>query len=222
MKIGVSSCLLGERVRYNGELKRSALIADGMADIFDFVAVCPEVEAGFPVPRPAVRLVGESQSPRALEVDNPLIDITAELALFSRQRAVGLEGICGYLFKAGSPSCGLDIALFDLSGKTVGRSRGIFARTVQENFPLLPVADERHMEDPVNGERFLLRVILYSYWRGVSVPGGSPGKLLRNWVETLYPGVRASPQIAAILRQRLRKPEDAEQLLRESTVSRWY
>ncbi|MEJ1353889.1 MAG: DUF523 domain-containing protein [Candidatus Sedimenticola sp. (ex Thyasira tokunagai)] len=217
LKIGVSSCLLGERVRYDGELKRSALIADDMAHFFDFIPVCPEVEAGFPVPRPPVQLVGDQLAPRVVEVGNSQIDITERLDTFSRQRVVELEGVCGYLFKARSPSCGPDIPLFDLSGREVGRTKGIFSRSVQHHFPLLPVEDEGGMENSANGGWFLFGVLLFACWQGTDVGDESdlsPAELWRSWVDALYPGVQWSPQIVSMLGSQWKRPEEAGQLLR--------
>ncbi len=135
LKIGVSSCLLGERVRYNGELKRSALIADDMAHFFDFIPVCPEVEAGFPVPRPPVQLVGDQQAPRVVEVGNSQIDITERLDTFSRKRVVELEEVCGYLFKHAHPVVAPIFHFLTYRGERLAEPRVFFPAVSSTTFP---------------------------------------------------------------------------------------
>jgi uncharacterized protein YbbK (DUF523 family) len=106
IRIGVSGCLVGERVRYDGEDKRDAFIADTLGAAFELVPVCPEVAIGMGVPRPPIRLVGDPLHPRALGVDDPALDVTAPLTAYGRRMAVELDDIGAYIFKSRSPSCG--------------------------------------------------------------------------------------------------------------------
>lgn len=217
LKIGVSRCLLGERVRYDGKLKRSGLIADRVAGLFDFEPVCPEVEAGYPVPRPPVQLVGDPNTPQVLGVSDRSLDLTAGLKRYSRQRVATLGGVCGFLLKARSPSCGLDIPLHDLAGEVRGRSQGVFVCALGRRFPLLPVEDEEGMAEPQRGGDFLLRVLLFACWQGKINGGGVEDSLFtqwRQWLQCLYPGSTSSPQDGAVLKGRLVSPEDAVQRLR--------
>ena len=165
LKIGVSSCLLGEPVRYDGRSKRNGLVADGVFRLFDFVPVCPEVEAGFSVPRSPVQLVGNPGTLRVLGVGDRTLDVTEGLEQFSTAKAEELNGLSGYIFKARSPSCGPDVPIHDMSGEKIGRSMGLFVRAMTDRYPLLPVIDEEGIADSDLGGRFLLKVLLYSRWQ---------------------------------------------------------
>src|SRR3569832_1847803 len=107
VRVGISACLLGERVRYDGNHKHDAYITGTLAKVFEFVAVGPEVAIGMGVPRPPIQLVGEAAQPRAIGVGDPALDVTAALTAYGRRMAVELDDISGYIFKAKSPSCGL-------------------------------------------------------------------------------------------------------------------
>jgi uncharacterized protein YbbK (DUF523 family) len=107
IKVGISSCLLGQPVRYDGGDKRSALCLDELAQLFDFVPTCPEAGAGLGVPRPAVRLTGDAAAPRARGVDDPALDVTDQLQAYANARVPELDDLCGYVFIRNSPSCGL-------------------------------------------------------------------------------------------------------------------
>src|SRR3569623_2058500 len=98
VRVGISACLLGERVRYDGNHKHDAYITGTLAKVFEFVAVCPEVAIGMGVPRPPIRLVGEAAQPRAIGVGDPAQDVSAAFTAYGRRRAVELDDSSGYIF----------------------------------------------------------------------------------------------------------------------------
>lgn len=163
--VAISSCLLGERVRYDGGHKHDAYISSVLSQQFDWKPVCPEVGAGMGAPRPPIQLVGDADHPRAVRVDNPAVDVTDALSDYARAIARELSGVSGYIFKSRSPSCGLeDVKLFDARGNETGCVSGIYARLVRERFPALPVIDERQLQNPDAQRQFLDAV--FRNWHG--------------------------------------------------------
>jgi uncharacterized protein YbbK (DUF523 family) len=163
--IGVSSCLMGERVRYDGGHKHDRSITDGLGHFFRFVPVCPEVGCGMPTPREAMRLEGDPAAPR-LVTHQSRIDRTDQMLAWCQTRVRALEGedLCGFILKKGSPSCGLfRVPVYGDQGQTQSGG-GLFAAAVVAHFPLLPVEEEGRLSDPSLREEFIERV--FGYWRG--------------------------------------------------------
>ena len=161
IRIGVSSCLLGEQVRYDGGHKHDACITGVLGSLFTFVPVCPEVGCGLTVPREAMRLEGDPASPR-LVTHGSRHDLTDRMLDYCRRQVeeLGKGDLCGFIFKKGSPSCGVHrVPVHDDRGNPVGCARGIFAVSVTEWLPLLPVAEEEELHDPVIRENFIKRVM---------------------------------------------------------------
>jgi uncharacterized protein YbbK (DUF523 family) len=146
VRILVSACLLGEKVRYDGGHKRDLFLIETLGPFVEWVRVCPEVDCGLPVPREAMRLVGDPKSPR-LVANRSGIDHTDRMERWAKARLDELSGLdlCGYICKKDSPSCGMEPA-------------GVFTRMVTERFPCLPAEEEGRLADPVMCERFLQRV----------------------------------------------------------------
>lgn len=167
IKVGISSCLLGQQVRYNGGHKLSTLCTQDLARWFTFVPTCPEAGAGLGVPRPAVRLVGDAASPRAVRVDDPSVDVTDQLQSYSEERVPQLGDLSGYIFIKNSPSCGLfRVKLYRADGTPLNAtSRGVFATALTRAYPLLPVEEEGRLQDPVLRENFITRVFAWHNWR---------------------------------------------------------
>jgi uncharacterized protein YbbK (DUF523 family) len=165
IKIGVSACLLGEKVRYDGGHKLNRYVTEVLGDWFSFVPVCPEVGCGLPIPREAMRLEGDPTAPRLITTESH-IDLTEQLISFCQRNIAVLEAedLCGFVFKKGSPSCGLCVKVYnrDMPTKT---GRGLFAQAVVEHFPLLPVEEEGQLEDAGLRENFLERVFAYKRMR---------------------------------------------------------
>lgn len=156
----MSACLLGERVRYDGDHRRSPRVAEELGRLFEWVVICPEVEAGFGVPRETLQLEGESARPRLVTTQTRL-DRTEEMRAWCRARVDALpRDLCGFVFKAGSPSCGpRDVRLYtEGAAAPEPIAVGLFAHAVGERFPDLPVADEEELADPARTADFVRRV----------------------------------------------------------------
>lgn len=166
IRLGVSSCLLGNRVRYDGSHKCDPLIVEVLSELFDLVPICPEVGIGMGVPRPPIRLQGHPTEPRAVGVDNPELDVTMELRDYTKEIAPQLRGISGYVFKSRSPSCGIgDAQVHDPSGEPYAFGVGIFAQALMSCFPMLPVTDEACLGKRETRADFIDRVFSYQRWQ---------------------------------------------------------
>jgi uncharacterized protein YbbK (DUF523 family)/uncharacterized protein YbgA (DUF1722 family) len=164
IKVGISACLLGNEVRYDGGHKRDAFLADTFGRFVDWVPVCPEVECGLGTPREAMRLVRMGNDVRMITVKTGT-DLTARMEKFARRRLPSLvqEGLSGYIFKKDSPSCGLErVKVYDVGAPTRS-GRGLFAAALVERLPHLPVEEEGRLSDARLRENFVERV--FAYWR---------------------------------------------------------
>ena len=155
-RIGISSCLLGNRVRYNGDDKFDADLVARLGGMVEWFPVCPETECGLPTPRKPIQAVQTDAGIRLLEVDGP-DDHTEQLRRFCRKRLSELAGkqLDGFILKAKSPSCGVAIPLFDPEGRRIGETSGIFAGVLLETVPELPVAEAESLHAPGRLEQFL-------------------------------------------------------------------
>lgn len=178
IRLGVSSCLLGNRVRYDANHKRNAFVVERLGRHFEFVPVCPEVAIGLGVPRPPIRLVGGARAPRALGVDDPSLDVTRRLAAYGKRQAHALPEISGYIFKSGSPSCGLvDVMVHARTGRATRRGSGIYAAAFRAARPLLPLEDEDALADPAARDNFIERVFAYRRWQLLEAAGVTAARL---------------------------------------------
>lgn len=175
--IGVSACLLGQAVRYDGGHKLDRLITDGLGRYFGFCPVCPEVGIGMGVPRPPIHLVLLGDGVHARGVDDPRRDVSQALRGFARETLSRWTGVSGFIFKQGSPSCGLDTVLHDAAGQAVGAGRGLFAEVVTRGLPALPVAAEGQLSDPVWRAGFIERVFVFHHWLELRARGLSRERL---------------------------------------------
>lgn len=168
IQLAVSQCLIGDNVRYNGESKKQDYVCDVLSRNFDLKPICPEVEIGLGVPRKPIQLVFTENRVRARQVENPDNDFTDALIAHAHSVAAQLQCVAGYVFKARSPSCGVNSTdVLDLSGKDVceseisKKSSGIFAQVIQSLLPDLPIVDEIVFEDPLKKDLFLENVFCY-------------------------------------------------------------
>ena len=169
IRIGISSCLLGHEVRYDGSHKHDRYITGTLGRYFQFVPVCPEVECGLPVPREPMRLVGDSEAPRLVTVRSG-IDRTELMRQWAEKRVRELEkeDLCGFIFKSRSPSSGMErVKVYDRHNVPRPVGVGLFARAFMERLPLLPVEDEGRLQDPVLRENFIEAVFVYRRWRAL-------------------------------------------------------
>jgi uncharacterized protein YbgA (DUF1722 family)/uncharacterized protein YbbK (DUF523 family) len=173
IKVGVSACLLGQAVRYDGGHKQMTLLTDELPTVFEWVPTCPEVGAGLGVPRPAIRLVGDPTAPRAIAVENPRVDVTDQLQHYADQRIPQLRDLAGYIFIKNSPSCGLfQVKVYQANGTAgTSTSRGIFAAALTKAMPLLPVEEAGRLQDPILRENFITRVVATHAWQQLCTRG---------------------------------------------------
>jgi len=166
ISIGVSSCLLGEKVRYDGGHKHDRYITDTLGRFFRFVPVCPEVGCGLSIPREAMRLEGDPSSPR-LVTNRTGIDLTERMLVFCRKKVLELEqeDLCGFIFKKDSPSSGLYRVKVYGGGVPARNGRGLFADALVKHFPLLPVEEEGRLYDMNLRENFIERVFAFRSWK---------------------------------------------------------
>ena len=180
IKLGISTCLLGENVRYDGGHKLDRFLRDTLGQYVEYVPVCPEVECGLPVPREALRLVGNPESPRLITTHTKQ-DITDRMVRWARGRVSELEqeGLMGFIFKSDSPSSGMErVRVYSESGMPVKKGVGMFARTFMEHFPLLPVEAEGRLHDPDLRENFIERIFVLARWREMLAKGMNRGSLV--------------------------------------------
>ncbi|WP_028580162.1 YbgA family protein [Desulfogranum japonicum] len=177
--IGISSCLLGNQVRYDGGHKRDRYITDTLGNFFEFVPVCPEVECGLPIPREAMRLIGDPQTPR-LVTNKSGVDHTEKMQSWAKKRVEQLasENLCGFIFKSKSPSSGMErVKVYDTNNVPQSVGVGLFAQIFMDRFPLLPVEEEGRLHDLKLRENFIESVFVYRRWRD-TVSDFTPQKLV--------------------------------------------
>lgn len=178
--VGISSCLLGKKVRYDGGHKHDRYITDTLGQFFDYVPVCPEVEYGLPVPREPMHLADDVENPRLLTVRTG-IDHTEGMKKWAGKKLDELDRteLSGYIFKSKSPSSGMrGVKVYMGTAPPVHRGVGIFAGAFMKRFPLIPVEDEGRLHDPVLRENFIERVFVFKRWQEFMKKGISMGGLV--------------------------------------------
>ena len=186
--LGISSCLLGNNVRYDGGHKLDHFLVDTLGQYVDWVPVCPEVECGLPIPREAMHLVGDPEDPR-LVTTRTGVDHTARMKRWAKKRTTELEKeeLCGFVFKSRSPSSGMrGVKIYTDAGMPNTTGSGIFAHAFMKEFPLLPVEDEGRMHDPGLRENFIERVFVYRSWQEYTRKDGSLGGLVAFHTDHKY------------------------------------
>ncbi len=168
IRLGLSACLGGEKVRYDGGHRLEPLISRTLGQYLEFTPVCPEVECGLGVPREPMRLVGRPGSPPRLLTVHSGRDLTRRLLAWARRRVRELarEDLSGFIFKSGSPSCGPGrVKIHHEGGARPATGPGLFARVFMAHFPLVPVVDEEQLHDPELRENFVERLFFQRRWR---------------------------------------------------------
>ena len=171
-RLGLSTCLLGEKVRYDASGKRDSFLVDTLGQFVDWVPVCPEVECGLPVPREAMHLEGDPESPRLVTVRTH-VDHTPRMKKWSRQRLLELEDqdLSGFVFKSRSPSSGMErVKVYGRNGVPQNVGVGLWARAFMDHFSLLPVEDDGRLNDPDIRENFIERVFALKRYRNAMRP----------------------------------------------------
>jgi uncharacterized protein YbgA (DUF1722 family)/uncharacterized protein YbbK (DUF523 family) len=181
VRIGISACLLGEEVRYNGGHKRDAFLTDTFGRWVEWVPVCPEVELGMGTPRPPIRLERHGGTVR-LVMPSTGEDYTDAMRSWAERRVEALVGLDldGYVLKKDSPSCGMErVKIYHGPGAPLKEGRGLFAAVLLSRLPDLPVEEEGRLNDPLLRESFVTRVFVHHRWREGEKAGWSRASLMR-------------------------------------------
>ena len=177
--IGISACLLGEKVRYDGGHKRDAFLTDRLGPYVEWVPVCPEVESGMGIPRETLRLIQVDDQVRMVSQKGH--DHTAAMQQFTARRVQELasKALCGYVLKRSSPSCGMErVRVYPQSGMPVKTGRGLYAEGLMAHFPHLPVEEEGRLQDPRLRENFISRIFSIYRWQQLMAQGLSRKTLM--------------------------------------------
>ncbi len=204
IRIGISTCLLGKKVRFDGGHKHDRFITDILGEYFEFVPVCPEIDVGMGVPREAVHLVGDPDRP-AMVGTRSGTDWTARMNRYSIRRARQLARHClsGYILKSKSPTCGMErVKLYTPSGQaTDRRTSGLYSRQVIDHYPLLPVEEEGRLNDARLRENFIVRVFAYHRVQRLFLNGFKRAQVVRFHTEHKHLMLAHSPRHYKLLGQ---------------------
>jgi uncharacterized protein YbgA (DUF1722 family)/uncharacterized protein YbbK (DUF523 family) len=180
IRLGISSCLLGEKVRYDGGQKLDHFITETLGKFVEFVPVCPEVECGLGIPREAMHLSSSPEGPRLVTIRTQ-VDHTERMRAWAQKRVVELEqeDLCGFIFKSDSPSSGMErVKIYSGKGMADKTGVGLFAQEFMQHFPLLPVEEEGRLHDPGLRENFLESLFTMKRWRETRALGTKRGHLV--------------------------------------------
>jgi uncharacterized protein YbgA (DUF1722 family)/uncharacterized protein YbbK (DUF523 family) len=201
LRLGISRCLLGDEVRFDGGHKKDSFLTDVFGRYVEWVPVCPEVEAGLGTPREAMRLVGDTQGPRLMTIKSGT-DHTRALETMTTNRLAELKNLdlSGYVFKKGSPSCGIErVRIYNEHGMPNRNGVGLFARAFIEQFPLIPVEEEGRLCEPTLRENFIERVFCYRRWQDLVQSGVTRQALVQFHTIHKYLLLAHSPQQNEVL-----------------------
>jgi uncharacterized protein YbgA (DUF1722 family)/uncharacterized protein YbbK (DUF523 family) len=196
IRVGISSCLLGEKVRFDGGHKHLRLCSESLSRFFEFVPVCPEVGIGMGIPRKPIRLVGDVESPQAVAVHDYSLDYTDRLTTYGQQKAREHSDLCGYIFMKNSPSCGLfRVKVYQENGYPANEmGRGLYADAFKKAHPLMPMEESGRLNDPLLRENFITRVYAYHDWQQLLESGLTPHKLTQFHARYKYVLMAHSPK----------------------------
>jgi len=167
LRVGISACLLGQEVRFDGGHKRDPFLTETLGQFVEWVPVCPEVELGLGIPRETIRLEGDPAAPR-LRAPKSGKDHTIAMQRLARARVDTLarQDLVGYVLKKDSPTCGMErVRVYGAGGSPARNGVGTFARVLMERLPMLPVEEEGRLHDPALRENFVERLFAYARWR---------------------------------------------------------
>ena len=180
IRVGISSCILGNPVRWNAGHKMDKYLAHTLGQFVDYVPVCPEVEVGLGVPRESMRLVGNPERPRLITFKSKT-DHTDRMVRWARKRVRELEkeNLCGFIFKSDSPSSGMiRVKVYNDKGMPHKVGVGIFAREFMDQFPSIPVEDDGRLNNPQIRENFIQQIFAMKRWRDINTGRRTMGKLV--------------------------------------------
>jgi uncharacterized protein YbgA (DUF1722 family)/uncharacterized protein YbbK (DUF523 family) len=201
LKLGISSCLLGEEVRWNAGHKLDRYLTYTLGQFVDFVPVCPEVEAGFGVPRESLRLVGDPEAPRLVTFKTKE-DKTEPMLKWAGKRVKELEkeDLCGFIFKSDSPSSGMiRVKVYSEKGMPEKKGVGMFAREFMTHFPRIPVEDDGRLHNPEIRENFIERIFTLRRWRKTLAKKATMGGLVEFHTRNKLLILAHSPKHAGLM-----------------------
>lgn len=209
LRLGISRCLLGDEVRFDGGHKRDNFLTDVFGRYVEWVPVCPEVEAGLGTPREAMRLVGDPAHPRLLTIKSGQDHTRAlETMTVNRLEELGDLHLSGFVFKRGSPSCGVDrVRVYTEQGMPSRSGAGLFARAYVEQFPLIPVEEEGRLSDAPLRENFIERVFCYRRYQDLLENGVTRQAVVQFHTIHKYLLMAHSPQHYQALGRLVAQPE---------------
>ena len=180
IQIGISACLAGDSVRYNGGHTQSRLCLDVLSEHFNFKTFCPEVAAGFGIPRPTMRLIGNPDAPQLVFSNDESADLTEQQVDGYAKELPKLGGLDGYILMKNSPSCGLErVKVYQPNGHPHEiRTAGLFAQALKDRYPLMPIEEEGRLHDPKLFDNFVVRVYAYHDFRETVLSAPSVRKLI--------------------------------------------
>jgi len=154
--IGVSQCLLGDAVRYDGQSKANLIVTNKLSKLFRFIAVCPELEAGLGVPRAPVQLTASVENPELTGRDDPTINISGMMQPYCQKKVTELNNLSGFILKSRSPSCGLNSTPVYINGRCASKSgRGIFAKNLRQTYPQLALIEDSELSNKQRQDQFI-------------------------------------------------------------------
>lgn len=180
INLGVSACLMGEKVRYDGGHKKCDFLLDKLHPWVRITPFCPEVKAGLGIPRPAIRLAQIDEKLRVVGTKDATVDVTDALNRASDELCQQAQGLTGFLFCAKSPSCGMErVKVYDEKGNPLVSTRGgIFADKIRHQYPLLPCEESGRLNDDLLRNSFLTRLFCYARWQAMLREGLNGAQLL--------------------------------------------
>jgi uncharacterized protein YbgA (DUF1722 family)/uncharacterized protein YbbK (DUF523 family) len=194
-RLAVSACLTGQPVRYDGRHKRHDWLVDTLGRCVDFLPLCPEVAIGLGIPREPVQLTGEPERPHVRAVNDPGRDVTEALLAEGRTVAASLDGVAGYVFKSGSPSCGLSqVKVITGSARVEYSGRGVYAGAILVACPELPVEEDSRLDEAALRENFVMRLYTYQRWLSLCEAGLSVRRLQDFHAQHKYLLMAHSPE----------------------------
>ena len=175
--IGISSCLLGANVRFDGGHRLDSYIVGTLGQYFEFQPFCPEMGIGLGAPRPTLHLVTVDDAVHCVGIKDPDWDVTEPLRNYAEQQQSLYADLCGYILKKSSPSCGMERVKVYTKGQPHANGVGIYAKAMMHLNPLLPVEEEGRLGDPGLRENFIQRVYVLYRWKTLLSEGLTPGSL---------------------------------------------
>jgi len=196
IRLGISACLLGEQVRFDGSHRLDRFLRDTLGRYIDYVPVCPEVECGLGIPREYMHLEGKPEAPRLITTKTRK-DLTDRMVTWARQKVKELEheNLCGFIFKSDSPSSGMErVRIYGPSGMPQKNGVGIFAGIFMKQFPMFPTEEEGRLHDPILRENFIESIFVFKRWRELPESERQPKHLIRFHTEHKYLIMSHSPR----------------------------